>query len=219
MKTNNDQYIPALRYNWLTKFYDPIVGLTTREKTFKYKLIKQADIQNGHEVIDVGSGTGTLTLWIKQLEPNAQIVGLDGDPKILSIARQKAKSQELDITFNQGLSSNMPYNNNRFDGCLSSLFFHHLTLNNKENTFREMFRILKKGGKLNIADWGKPSNVVMRFLFYQIQLLDGFKTTNDNIKGALPELMKSVGFQNVSIVEEVPTMFGTMTLYSATKPS
>jgi len=219
MKTNNDQYIPALRYNWLTKFYDPIVGLTTREKTFKYKLIKQADIQNGHEVIDVGSGTGTLTLWIKQLEPNAQIVGLDGDPKILSIARQKAKSQELDITFNQGLSSNMPYNNNRFDRCLSSLFFHHLTLNNKENTFREMFRILKKGGELNIADWGKPSNVVMRFLFYQIQLLDGFKTTNDNIKGALPELMKSVGFQNVSIVEEVPTMLGTMTLYSATKPS
>jgi len=218
MGTNNEQYIPALRFNWLTHLYDPVIAVTTREKTFKKKLIKQADIQKGYEVIDIGSGTGTLALWIKQSEPEAQVIGLDGDPMILSIAQRKSQDQGLSITFEQVLSYDMPYSNNRFDRCLSSLFFHHLTLENKEKTFREMYRILKHGGEIHIADWGKPSNVLMRFLFYQIQLLDGFKTTTDNIKGVLPKLMKTVGFQNVSVVEEVPTIFGTMTLYSATKP-
>ncbi len=217
MGTNNEQYIPALRFNWLTHLYDPVIAVTTREKTFKKKLIKQADIQKGYEVIDIGSGTGTLALWIKQSEPEAQVIGLDGDPMILSIAQRKSQDQGLSITFEQVLSYDMPYSNNRFDRCLSSLFFHHLTLENKEKTFREMYRILKHGGEIHIADWGKPSNVLMRFLFYQIQLLDGFKTTTDNIKGILPKLMKTVGFQNVSVVEEVPTIFGTMTLYSATK--
>ena len=218
MGTNNEQYIPALRYNWLTHLYDPIIAVTTREKTFKKKLIKQADLQKGYEVIDIGSGTGTLALWIKQSEPEAKVIGLDGDPKILSIAQRKSQDQGLSITFEQALSYDMPYSSNRFDRCLSSLFFHHLTLENKEKTFMEMYRILKYGGEIHIADWGKPSNVLMRFLFYQIQLLDGFKTTADNINGVLPKLMKTVGFQNVSVVEEVPTIFGTMTLYSATKP-
>ena len=218
MGTNNEQYIPALRYNWLTHLYDPIIAVTTREKTFKKRLIKQADIQKGYEVIDIGSGTGTLALWIKQSEPEAEVIGLDGDQKIVSIAQQKSQDQGLSITFEQALSYDMSYSSNRFDRCLSSLFFHHLTLENKEKTFREMYRILKHGGEIHIADWGKPSNVLMRFLFYQIQLLDGFKTTTDNIKGVLPELMKTVGFQHVSVVKEISTIFGTMTLYSATKP-
>ena len=53
MGTNNEQYIPALRFNWLTHLYDPVIAVTTREKTFKKKLIKQADIQKGYEVIDI----------------------------------------------------------------------------------------------------------------------------------------------------------------------
>jgi len=218
METNTEHYIPALRYNWLTHFYDPIIAATTREKIFKKKLIKQADIQNGHEIIDIGSGTGTLALWIKQSAMGAKVMGLDGDQKILSIARKKSKDQGINITFEQGFSYDMPFNSHQFDRCISSLFFHHLTLENKEKTFKEIYRIMKYGGEIHIADWGKPSNILMRFLFYQIQLLDGFKTTRDNIKGTLPVLMKKSGFENVSLMEEIPTMFGTMSLYKATKP-
>ncbi len=216
METNNKQYISALRYRWLTKFYDPIIATTTREKVFKEKLIKQAGIKKGFEIIDIGSGTGTLTLWLKKDEPKAEIIGLDGDPEIIEIAQRK--SRDYDVKFEQALSYKMPYDNNRFDRCTSSLFFHHLTLENKEKTFREAYRILKPSGEIHIADWGKPSNLLMRFLFYQVQILDGFKTTNDSVKGILPEIMKIVGFQNVRVVEEIPTMFGTIALYSAIKP-
>ena len=218
MNTENETYIPALRFNWLTRFYDPVIALTTREKTFKKRLIKQADIQKGHEVIDIGSGTGTLALWTKRDHPEAQVTGLDGDPQILAIARRKSRKHDLGINFEQGLSYDIPFSDNRFDRGLSSLFFHHLTLENKEKTLREIFRILKPGGELHIADWGKPGNVLMSILFYQIQLLDGFTTTAGNKKGVIPELLKSAGFENVSVVEEISTMFGTMTLYSAVKP-
>ena len=204
--------------NWLTKFYDPVIATTTREKTFKKRLITQATIKSEHQVIDIGSGTGTLALWIKQQYPETQVTGLDGDPKILSIARKKSRKMQASINFIQGLSSNIPFDGYHFDRCLSSLFFHHLTLDSKKETLSEIFRILKHGGEIHIADWGKSSNLLMRILFYQIQLLDGFKTTSGNVNGVIPELLSATGFQNVSVVEEISTIFGTMTLYSAIKP-
>lgn len=217
MTEKKENYIPALRFDWLTKFYDPIIELTTREKYFKKRLIEQAELQNLYEVIDVGAGTGTLAIWIKNQYPNIEVYGLDGDSNILEIANRKSLSSDVEVDFRQGLSYDMPYKNEKFDRCFSSLFFHHLTFENKEKTFREMHRILKNKGEIHIADWGKPSNRLMRYLFYQVQMFDGFETTTDNVKGILPQLMEKVGFHGVSIVEEVSTMFGTMTLYKATK--
>ncbi|NOX36342.1 MAG: class I SAM-dependent methyltransferase [Calditrichaeota bacterium] len=214
----NTQYIPALRYRWLTHLYDPIVGLTIREKRFKKQLLDQAHIAINDRILDVGSGTGTLAIWASEKVPGAKVFGLDADRDILTIARRKSRQRAVPILFVQAFSFPMPFKSNQFDRCLSSLFFHHLTREDKEKTFREIFRVLKPGGELHVADWGKPVNFLMRLLFYSIQLLDGFKTTGDNVKGMLPELMKAVGFQNVVIVDEIPTIFGTMTLYKGKKP-
>ena len=211
-------YVHALRYGWLTSFYDPIVRLTTRERTFKEKLISQANIVDNHTILDIGCGTGTLAIWIKRLVKHANVFGIDGDKNILSIAEHKAQKEHAKIQFDLGLSYELPYPDDTFDRSLSSLFFHHLTFPKKEKTLAEIFRVLKRGGELHVADWGKSSNALMRLLFYQIQILDGFQTTEDNVQGLLPELMASAGFQNIAINDEVSTMFGTMTLYSATKP-
>jgi len=62
MKPSSKSYIPALGYRWLTRFYDPVVRLTTREATFKEALRGQASIQDGHQILDLGCGTGTLAL-------------------------------------------------------------------------------------------------------------------------------------------------------------
>ncbi len=58
-------YRPALRFNWDTPFYDLVVGATTRERSFKQGLIRQAGIEARHQVLDLGSGTGTLAIWVK----------------------------------------------------------------------------------------------------------------------------------------------------------
>ena len=218
MESNKEHYIKALRFNWLTKYYDAIVSFTTREKTFKKRLIKYTDLKHNDEVLDIGSGTGTLAILIKESSPEANVTGLDGDPEIIKIAENKSKKNKLKISFKQGLSFDMPFKDKQFDQCFSSLFFHHLTTSNKQKTFNQAYRVLKKGGQLHIADWGKPSNKLMRILFFIVQLLDGFKTTKGNVDGILPELMKQAGFVEINIQDEISTMLGTMTIYSAVKP-
>lgn len=61
-----DRYVPALRHDWLTPFYDVIVKFTTRERRFKRALIGQARLEPGLRVLDVATGSGTLALWMKQ---------------------------------------------------------------------------------------------------------------------------------------------------------
>jgi ubiquinone/menaquinone biosynthesis C-methylase UbiE len=87
MPDNSKRYIPALSFSWLTPLYDPLLKWGMREETFKRNLIEQAGIQNGHQALDLGCGTGTLTIMLKQAVPGALVTGLDGDPEVLSIAK------------------------------------------------------------------------------------------------------------------------------------
>lgn len=211
-------YVPALRFTWLTPFYDVIVGTTTRERTFKRALIAQARIGVGHEVLDVGSGTGTLAIQVKQEHPLATVTGLDGDPAILAIATNKARKAGAAVRFDHGMSFELPYPSCTFDRVLSSLFFHHLDWEGKQRTARELFRVLKPGGELHVADWGRPRNVLMRGLFLSIQLLDGFRSTRDNVSGRLVELFEHAGLVEVAQQRTFSTVFGTLALYRAVKP-
>ncbi|MCP5129936.1 MAG: methyltransferase domain-containing protein [Pseudomonadales bacterium] len=215
--TEKSEYIPALRVNWLTPYYDSIVAATTRERTFKHALIRQTSVGAGERVLDLACGTGTLAVWLKQAVPTALVTGVDGDQAILSIARNKARSANVTVQFDHALSDNLPYPDAYFDRIVSSLFFHHLNWEAKERTAFELFRILKPGAELHVADWGYPKNPLMRCLFYSIQLLDGFENTGDNVAGRLPELFRSAHFSEVKQTQTFSTIFGTMALYKAVK--
>ncbi len=212
-------YIPALRFNWLTEFYDPIVRATTRERTFKPRLIDEAEIEAGHRVLDLGCGTGTLAIEIKRLVPDAKVSGLDGDPKILNIARKKADEARVEITLETGMSFALPYPDGSFDRVFATLFFHHLTREDKTRTLREVYRVLEPGGELYVGDWGKAQNGLMRGLFLLIQVLDGFETTADNVNGVLPQLIREAGFEPVRQIAIYATTFGTLSLHTAPRPA
>jgi ubiquinone/menaquinone biosynthesis C-methylase UbiE len=219
MKKHGADYVPALRFNWLTRYYDAIVVLTTRERVFKRALIEQAGIKAGMQVLDLAAGTGTLAIWIKQDKPQAEVTGVDGDPAILVLANQKVQKAGVAVQFDCALSYNLPYPAEHFDRVVSSLFFHHLSWQNKQRTALELFRVLKPGAELHIADWGRPSNMLMRWLFLSIQLLDGFKNTQENASGKLIELFEQAGFRHVKQRKSFNTVFGTMVLCSAAKPA
>lgn len=213
------KYVPALGYHWLTPYYDAVVGTTTRERSFKQALIKQARFAPGQNVLDLASGTGTLAIWIKQHQPQANVTGVDGDPAILSLAFRKAQKANVSVRFDHALSYSLPYSATQFDRVVSSLFFHHLSWEDKERTAREIFRILKPGAELHVADWGRADNALMRGLFLFVQLLDGFKNTQDNVSGKLVMLFEQAGFVEVTQRQSFSTIYGTMALYSALKPS
>lgn len=217
MSKQSSAYIPALKYGWLTSFYDPVVRWTTRESTFKRALLAQANVQPGEKILDLGCGTATLTIAIKVACAEADVVGLDGDLKILEIAAQKAASAGVQIALDQGYSYKLPYADNSFDRVVSSLFFHHLTTADKRRTLAEIERVLIPGGELHIADWGKAQNIIMRSVFFLVQFLDGFETTTDNVRGRLPELIEDAGFLDVAETAGFATPLGTLSILSTRK--
>jgi ubiquinone/menaquinone biosynthesis C-methylase UbiE len=137
--------------------------------------MKQARIEGGNRVLDLGCGTGTLTLLIKSYHSKADVLGLDADPKVLEVARAKAAKAGLNVRLDHGMAFELPYPDASFDRVVSSLMFHHLTRENKERTLKEVFRVLRPSGELHVADYGKAQNKLMRVAFLLVQMLDGFE--------------------------------------------
>ncbi len=131
----------------------------------------------------------------------------------------KLAAAGIEVQLDQGLASALPYAGESFDRVLSSLFFHHLPSALKLETMREVLRVLRPGGVFYIADWGRPTNPVMRLAFIGVQLLDGFATTTDNVRGLLPDLLGLAGFENVETTDSYSTLLGTLSLYRARKAS
>lgn len=218
MKTIN-KYIPALRFDFLTHLFDPLLALTMPERKFKGALIDQADIEFNPNlsILDFGCGTATLTIMAKQACKRNCVCGVDVDAKVLSIARGKILRSKLQIELSQYDGVILPYQANTFDLVLSSLVFHHLSAYEKGKGLEEIFRVLKTGGELHIADWRKAQNARMRKAFYLLQLLNGFDNTTDHMKGTLPSYIENAGFSSVEETRQYATLFGTLSLYKAKK--
>ena len=217
--TSGERYVPALGLHCLTPAYDVVVRATTRERRVKRALIEQARLRPRHRVLDLATGTGTLAIWMKQLEPTLEVAAIDGDADVLAIARKKARRATLAIDWMQALSHDLPFPAGSFDRVVSSLFFHHLSGDAKLRTAREVFRVIKPGGELHVADWGRPTGPAMRGLFFAVQLLDGFGNTRDNVNGQLVPLFQRAGFSDVAATVSIDTALGTMVLYRGTKPA
>lgn len=211
----NNKYIPALSFGGLTHIYDPVVKLIMPENRFKNDLVQQANIGRAQRILDIGCGTATLAILIKKLHPDARVTGLDGDPKILEIARSKISASGLEITLDEAMSFDLPYDDSSFDRVFSSIMFHHLTHEEKIRTLKEVFRVTKPGAELHLADFGKPHNFIM-FLISLVMRL--FEETEDNIKGMLPDMFRNAGFSDVQETARFASIFGTISLYRAVKP-
>jgi ubiquinone/menaquinone biosynthesis C-methylase UbiE len=214
MSETKKDYIPALSYDFLTPFYDPLIKLGLRETAFKTAMLNQADILPGQRVLDLACGTGTLTVMAKKANPQAEIIGLDGDRRILGIAHSKAGRENVAVRFDEGFSTELPYGDGLFDRVLSSLFFHHLKREDKRRTLREVRRVLAPDGELYVADWGKPDGLLMKAASLPVQWLDG-PTTRDNFQGMLPEFIAEAGFAEVTEMSKFNTVGGTIRLYKA----
>jgi ubiquinone/menaquinone biosynthesis C-methylase UbiE len=212
---SRDSYLPALRFPALTRFYDPLIRLTTRESLFKRRLVEQASPETGQRVLDLGCGTGTLALIVKERQPAADVVGLDADPEMLDQARSKADRAGVELRLDEGFSTELPYPDASFDRVLSTLFFHHLDLESKRRTAREIARVLDKGGELHVADWGRPSDPLMAAAFLGVRLFDGFENTRENARGALPSIFEQAGLEDAEQTDRLRTAFGTLALYRA----
>jgi ubiquinone/menaquinone biosynthesis C-methylase UbiE len=138
---------------------------------------------------------------------------------MLAPARRKAAEAGVDVRLDEGLADALPYSEAAFDKVLSSLLFHHLPRVTKEAAAREVARILKPGGELHVADFGRPPDAVARLQFLFVQVFDGFENTGDNVRGELPAIFADAGLNEVRERSRLRVAAGSLSLYSATKPA
>ena len=213
-----NRFVPALGFATLTPLYDAVIAATMRESTFRRALLAQAAIANGHRVLDLGSGSGTLAILIGREVPGARVEGLDADPAMVETARRKAALAGSSAVFHHGDATRLPFEDATFDRVVSSLFFHHLSPAGKRQAAAEIARVLRPGGELHVADWGPAPNPFLRALFLVVQLLDGFGNTRENVEGRLPEVFAAAGLEGVASRLTLPTVFGALALYRAHRP-
>jgi demethylmenaquinone methyltransferase/2-methoxy-6-polyprenyl-1,4-benzoquinol methylase/phosphoethanolamine N-methyltransferase len=172
--------------------YDLFVKLVSlgRENTLRRQTIQEAAIARGETVLDVGCGTGTLTLMAKAETGNSGVVfGIDASPEMVAVARQKAAQQGQDVDFQTALIEKLPFSDGTFDAVLSSMMFHHLPDDLKVRGLKEIYRVLQPGGRLVVVDMKRPTTLIQRL---GIMTLAHHQLTTD--VRDLPPLMEEIGF-------------------------
>lgn len=209
MSASSHHFVPALGAEWLTPLYDVVAGFVG-ERRFKRRLVEVAGITAGHDVLDIGCGTGTLALMVHEMRPGARVTGLDIDPRILAMAQRKIARAGADIAVLQGSATAPPFPPASFDRILTTLMLHHLKTPQKREMLAAVRGLLRPGGELHIADWGKPHNALMRVASLSFRMLDGSETTLPNLRGELPAMVQAAGFADVAETEHWMTPFGTL---------
>jgi SAM-dependent methyltransferase len=134
----------AQREGWA--FFAPLELLTTPAA---FKLVRFAGIQPGQKVLDVGCGTGVVT--ITAARAGAVATGLDLTPALLEKARQNAELAGVPIEFHEGDVEALPFKDAAFDVVLSQ--FGHIFAPRPSIAVSEMLRVLRPGGRIAFSTW------------------------------------------------------------------
>jgi ubiquinone/menaquinone biosynthesis C-methylase UbiE len=207
--------VPAAGWKSLTRLYDPIVAATMRERRFRQDLgaLASTSLPRGGTLVDVGCGTGSFAIAFCGQRPDAELIGVDGDPEILALARRKSRAEAID--WREGLAEDLPLADQSVDVLTMSLMLHHLLPADKHAALSEARRVLRPGGHLCIADFGRPHDPLMRATFALIQIADGFAQTRDHAAGRLPQIVADAGFRAVTVHSRIRTAFGSLEILTA----
>jgi ubiquinone/menaquinone biosynthesis C-methylase UbiE len=177
--------------------------LLGRERRLRELTVSWAEVKAGDNVLEVGCGTGSLTLAAKRAAgPSAVVCGIDVLPEMIDQCRRKADEAGADIDFTLGSINAVPYEDDRFDVVLCSFMIFHMSELVRRQGIAEIRRVLKPGGRLLVLDLGLPPG---RFWRGIAKL--AFRWVNDDVGDLLP-LLESSGFSNVQVAPAPFRVFG-----------
>jgi len=214
LKDHPHDYLPAAGHDVLLPAYDLMARLYGMDSVY-HALIQQAELADCRRVLEIGCGTGNLSIRAKRAHPRVEVVGCDPDPRALRRAQRKARALS-GIRFQRGYAQQLPYADGEFDRVLSSMMLHHLADGAKTAAAAEVFRVLRPGGRLHLVDVGghmtAQDGLAARRLMRS-------RYVAGNIGDAIPRLLEAAGFDCTEIASHRQRLVGRLTYYRATRPA
>lgn len=217
----------AFRYDLLNRLLSAGLDMQWRKKAIGELKVIQPKL-----VLDVATGTADVALITARVLKPQTIVGIDIADAMLDIGRKKIEAEGLSniIKLENGNSETINYPNNTFDGITVAFGvrnFQHL-----DKGLQEMYRVLKPGGRLIVLEFSRPSNAMMKRLYYWYmksvtpgvgKLMSGNRQAYDYLNASaqvFPErdefagILSAAGFTNTFFK---PLTFGICCVYVASK--
>lgn len=181
----------GMTMGWAAPIYDgycPVIGLGAR---FRRTTLRHAGLRMGERVLDVGCGTGVLTRGAADaVGPDGAVQGIDAAPAMVAVARREAEKTGSRAQFRVAAIEALPFESECFDVVLSSLMLHHLPPEAKRQGLREVWRVLKGGGRLIVVDVDRPA-LPWWLLLWPLLFMP---PVAPNLRGEIPAYLAGAGF-------------------------
>jgi len=154
------EYIQNL-FNTIAHKYDFMNNVMSfgLHKFIKKDCIKSLNIKPHEKLLDACTGTGDIARFAKEIQPLAEVTGVDFSEKMLEIAKDKVKN----VHFLKGDATSLDFPDNTFDFVVMGFGLRNIS--NPERALFEILRILKPGGKFLHLDFGKKNFISKIFNF------------------------------------------------------
>jgi len=179
--------------------YDSYMRTMTlgRERSLREMTVNLAQVKPGDCVLEVGCGTGTLTLAAKrQAGPSGKVFGIDIIPGMIELCQRKAAQANAEVTFQLGSMDDIPFPANQFDVVMASFMIFHMSEKVRRKGIAEIYRVLKPQGRLLVLDLALPTQPLPRVI---AQVLFGSMLQHD-LRELLP-LMEATGFSDIQVAQ------------------
>lgn len=184
------------------------LGFAGRRRLVFTQLAAFSGIRRGEQVLDVGCGTGYLTRLLAPLAgPDGHVTGLDPAPAMVGHARRHAPRN---CSYQVGEGQALPFGDGSFNLVVSTLAVHHMPGPARADALREMFRVLRPGGRLLIAELRPPRGALAARLAGVV----AGHAMRPSMPELLAELVPGAGFR----VESTGTLRPLLHVVRATRP-
>jgi ubiquinone/menaquinone biosynthesis C-methylase UbiE len=177
--------------------YDSYMRKVTlgREKKLREMTVDLAQVKPGESVLEIGCGTGSLTLTAKRRVGSAgEAFGIDLIPGMIAVSQRKAAEANEKIAFQQGSIDNLPFPDNRFDVVLCSFMIFHMSDDTRRKGIVEIRRVLKPGGRLLVLDMAVPAQPLQKAIAKML-----FGGMLEHELRELSPLMEASGFSDIEL--------------------
>ena len=193
-------------------FHTSLLGLGVNQSNSKM-VVEMAKIKPGNKVLDIGCGSGNLTLTAKKhAGRSGSVYGIDAAPEMIAVARKKAWQLRTDVIFDVGLIEKLLFEDSTFDVVISRLVIHHLPNDLKLRGFAETFRVLKPNGRLFLVDFIPPMNPILSHI---TSAFVGHEMMTRSEVSVIPPMLTGTGFIDVA---SGPTRSPFLAFVSGRKP-